>query len=312
MLKKEKTSIITFYSISPIHAGAGSSTSVVDLPIQRERHTNWPHIQASSVKGAMRQHFRRFAEKELNGKAANQYINYLFGSDDANDGSREKVTLKIEDNKKEAVPVAAGIISISDAKLFAFPMRSNHAPFVHITCPAVLKRLATDLQFCAIDNNQQSEHLNYSFLHEDEAIFLKGENKNSTKILLEDMVLNLKQNSNKEITVQLMKDFLYDLGNLLLVSDEVFNYCVSNCTEIQTQIKIDTESGTTQDGSLRYQELLPSDTLLYSVVYFSASAFDNNLHAEAVQNIIQENIKDFIQIGGDETMGRGICKINWY
>ena len=61
MLTKELFSICTFYAVSPIHAGSGASTAAVDLPIQRERHTNWPHIQASGVKGAMRDHYRKFA-----------------------------------------------------------------------------------------------------------------------------------------------------------------------------------------------------------------------------------------------------------
>jgi len=90
MLKREATSLVTFYGISPIHAGAGASTSVVDLPIQRERHTNWPHIQASAVKGAMRQHFRRYAETVLkDNKKANEFINYIFGYDGDNDNNKE-------------------------------------------------------------------------------------------------------------------------------------------------------------------------------------------------------------------------------
>ena len=45
-----KPSIITMYAISPCHAGSGTSIGTVDLPIQRERHTNWPLIASSGVK----------------------------------------------------------------------------------------------------------------------------------------------------------------------------------------------------------------------------------------------------------------------
>jgi CRISPR-associated protein Cmr4 len=98
---------------------------------------------------------------------------------------------------------------------------------------------------------------------------------------------------------------------LLLVTDEAFKYVVESCTEIQTQIKIDSKTGTAQDGALRYQELLPADTVLYSVVHYSRTHFDNELQAGMVRSHIEETIKDYMQIGGDETLGRGICKIKW-
>ena len=49
----ELNSIAIMYGITPCHAGSGSSMGIVDLPIQRERHTNWPVIQSSGVKGAL-------------------------------------------------------------------------------------------------------------------------------------------------------------------------------------------------------------------------------------------------------------------
>ncbi|MEJ5284410.1 MAG: type III-B CRISPR module RAMP protein Cmr4 [Brevinematia bacterium] len=306
MLKKEFTSIITFYAISPIHAGAGSSTSVVDLPIQRERCTNWPHIQASSVKGALRQHFRRFAGNEKRDnleKKDKALINFIFGTDYDNDDEPEK---EVEINSERIN--SPGAISVSDAKILAFPMRSNIAPFVHVTCPAVLDRLSRDLEFCGININNK---LSYKKINDEEAISLKGGITNNQKIILEDVVVEVKEISEIKSEVKQISDIFENIERLLLVSDDIFYYCVSYCTEVQTQIKIDSLKGTTQDGSLRYQELLPSDTLLYSVVYYSASAFNNNLQAEMVKNIVEKNIQNFIQIGGDETLGRGICRIKW-
>ena len=42
---------------TPLHVGSGSDLGIVDLPIQRERHTNFPKIEASSLKGALREAF---------------------------------------------------------------------------------------------------------------------------------------------------------------------------------------------------------------------------------------------------------------
>ena len=37
----------------------------------------------------------------------------------------------------------------------------------------------------------------------------------------------------------------------------------------------------------------------------------NTLQSKTIRGHVEDVIKDFIQIGGDETLGRGICKINW-
>lgn len=284
MLTKELFSICTFYAISPIHAGSGAATSTVDLPIQRERHTNWPHIQASGVKGAMRDHYRKFA-----GEKQDQTINFIFGSDKDNDK-----------NQKGFDGDHPGAISISDAKLLAFPMRSNVAPFVWVTCPSVLKRLKNDLEFAKFPSIDEAPPLSC-----ENAVALSG--NLSGNIVLEDAVVNILDVNHG---FKLPTGFA-SLERLLLISDEIFDYCVSSCTEIQTQIKIDSSTGTAQDGALRYQELLPSDTLMYSIVYYSRAAELNELQAETIQGHIEDVINDFVQIGGDETLGKGICKISW-
>jgi CRISPR-associated protein Cmr4 len=140
MLKRDLFSICTFYAVSPIHAGSGASFAAVDLPIQRERHTNWPHVQASGVKGAMRAHYRDFAKEKTS------LINFLFGYDKA-DKDYHIEYFKDEEQKQKVDDNFPGAVSFSDAKLLAFPIRSNIAPFVWITCPAVLKRLSNDLSF---------------------------------------------------------------------------------------------------------------------------------------------------------------------
>ncbi|OIP35253.1 MAG: type III-B CRISPR module RAMP protein Cmr4 [Deltaproteobacteria bacterium CG12_big_fil_rev_8_21_14_0_65_43_10] len=301
MLTKELFSICTFYAISPIHAGSGAATSTVDLPIQRERHTNWPHIQASGVKGAMRDHYRKFVKGE------DKYLtNLIFGIDENNDGdviNKDGEIIKDKDNEK--LKSLAGAISISDAKLLAFPMRSNIAPFIWVTCSSILKRLKNDLEFAGFNPLENVPPLN-----NEEAVVINGNGQLSgdiRDIILEDAVVTIKSAN----SVPKLPSGFPKTERLLLISDEMFDYCVSSCTEIQTQIKIDSSTGTAQDGALRYQELLPSDTLMYSIVYYSKSAELNELQATTIQGHIEDVIKDFIQIGGDETLGRGICKITW-
>ncbi len=297
MLKRDLFSICTFYAISPVHAGSGASFAAVDLPIQRERHTNWPHIQASGVKGAMRAHYRDFA-------ADKSLINFIFGYDRDDAAHHNSYNSKRKDDDQFTIGDSSsnfpGAVSFSDAKLLAFPVRSSVAPFVWITSPAVLKRLSNDLAFAGL-----SPINGIPPLVGENAFCLAG--GISGDVILEDMVVSVPSGD----APNPLPSGFPALDKLLLVSDEVFKYAVDSCTEIQTQIKIDSEKGTAKDGALRYQELLPADSILYTVVYYSRAVFDNALQADTVRGHVEDVIKNFMQIGGDETLGRGVCKVQW-
>ena len=38
---------------TPLHVGSGTELGIIDLPIQRERHTGFPKIEASGLKGCI-------------------------------------------------------------------------------------------------------------------------------------------------------------------------------------------------------------------------------------------------------------------
>lgn len=50
MYLQQNSELCILHAISPVHAGAGSATGAVDLPIQRERHTGWPLLSGWSVR----------------------------------------------------------------------------------------------------------------------------------------------------------------------------------------------------------------------------------------------------------------------
>ena len=98
----ENTSIAIMYAVSPCHAGSGSSLGVVDLPIQRERHTNWPMIQSSGVKGAFRANFDYFKNKITQREQIKDFDNLtdsIFGT--SNDGGYAS-SLSVSDAKTPA------------------------------------------------------------------------------------------------------------------------------------------------------------------------------------------------------------------
>lgn len=295
----DNASIAIMYAVTPCHAGSGSALGVVDLPIQRERHTNWPMIQASGVKGALRANFDRFKNKISDAdksqiKDFEKLSESVFGTDKGGSGSGY-----------------AGSCSISDAKILAYPMRSNVSPFVWITCPAVLKRFSRDLEIAGKTGFDASA-FSKAIPGENDAAILNG-NIKEKDVLLEDFEVKVSDEKIKEFENDI-KDYFKDAERLILVSDDVFNYGVTDCTQIMAQIKIEAETGTTKDGSLRYQEELPSDTIMYTVVHWGASknSAEEKLQADTIKKFITEEvINSHIQIAGDETCGRGIFQLEW-
>ena len=284
---------MSLYAISPVHAGSGSSMGVVDLPIQRERHTNWPYIQASGVKGAMRHHFEKFKNILDQPEAKvqmDQITEKIFGSEDfGGDGT------------------LPGAISVSDAKLIAFPMRSSNSPFVWITCPAVLKRIEKDLKLSGNPADMKVPPVGA-----EEAIVINGGIPVDKAVLLEDYEVKIINNESLALAPLAIKMF-HGAETLLLVNDSTYNYGVSSCTEIRTQIKIDPKTGTTVIGSLRYEELLPADSLMYVVLFYGATRdTGNSIQSDQLISYLKDEVvKSHIQIGGDETLGCGLFQIEW-
>lgn len=93
--------------LTPMHVGGNYEFSVVDQPIQREGHTGFPKIEASSFKGSVRHHLER----------QNKKVEELFGSTEQ-----------------------AGKLTFTDAHILFFPIRSAKGLYALITCPSILAR----------------------------------------------------------------------------------------------------------------------------------------------------------------------------
>lgn len=297
MFPQDLAQLCVFYAITPLHAGSGQATGAVDLPIQRERHTAWPQVQASGVKGACRDWFYRYylangAGGEDKKKQALELTEKIFGREEGGAGGSGQ----------------AGAIAVTDARLLAFPVRSNVAPFVWVTCPAVLTRLARDLQLTPgapavpIINLPQNE------------TYLSVRGNLNTPVVLEDLAVTPPANPPDATALgEAFSRLAPQVERLLLISDQNFSFLVRTATEVQPQIKIDIDTGITKEGSLRYQELLPADSVLYSLVFFAPErvADQSELLAQVIQNHLLKAISTHIQMGGDMTLGRGLLAVRW-
>jgi CRISPR-associated protein Cmr4 len=308
MIRSDSAEICVFFALTPVHAGSGQSLGAVDLPIQRERHTAWPHIQSSGVKGAFRDWFQRYYEasgsnctdKEIQ---AGELTQQVFGREEGS-GSKDS-----NDNNSGKTDGNAGAVVITDARLLAFPVRSNVAPFVWVTCPAVLARLNRDINLVS-GKKCLPEIISCS---SDHYIPIKGEDYGD--VVLEDLAVSPENRNN---STEKINDIFTSIcsqisDRLLLISDENFSFLVQCATEIQAQIRINQDTGTADDGSLRYQEFLPSDSILYSLIFFSGerTLSDKGLKSDIIKSCVKTSINSHIQIGGDMTTGKGLMEVNW-
>ncbi|WP_457548466.1 type III-B CRISPR module RAMP protein Cmr4 [Archaeoglobus sp.] len=283
----EKAVILGLYSVTPVHAGSGAELSVIDLPIQRERHTGYPIIWGQSLKGVLRR-----AYEKLNDSQNKRNTEIIFGppTDRAHEHS--------------------GAISVGDAKVLLFPVRSLKGVFAYVTCPLVLERFKRDLELAGF-----SPSINVPTVSEDEAIVAKNSSLLvEDKVILEDVVL--KGNQQEDIlkvigAISNVSPIQIDEGRVAIVHDDIFRNLVTMTTEVVARVKIDAKTGTVQEGALWYEEYLPSDTLLYSVIAIGKPKKEINGLSTAEDIVEALNIFHgrFLQVGGNETVGKGFVKL---
>jgi CRISPR-associated protein Cmr4 len=81
-------------------------------------------------------------------------------------------------------------------------------------------------------------------------------------------------------------------------------------TEVITRVRIDRKTKTVENGALWTEEHLPTDTLLYVPLYANKG---RKKHSQVDEQQVLDQIaalnNTHLQLGGDETVGRGIVRI---
>ncbi|MEL6407021.1 MAG: type III-B CRISPR module RAMP protein Cmr4 [Chloroflexota bacterium] len=296
------TSLLYIYTESPLHAGTGSTVSVIDLPIQRERTTNYPHIYGSGLKGALR------SQSNL----ANGDLQIVFGPDQDAMGANNAVAF-------------AGAVSVGEAKLVLFPVRSLTGIFAMATCPFVLARLGRDLRFAGLGELPAS----VSVSETDTCLVAPDANKDggvarSSAIVLEEYTFKKQDSEKVEALAEWFAENALPQGDeykywrdtlakrLVVIPDDAFRDFVMYSTQIATRIRIQADTKTVAEGALWTQETLPPDALFVSTILSrKARAPEVEATDEQVQNLLIEQTPTRIQIGGDETTGHGMVALNW-
>lgn len=325
--------MLYLYVETPLHAGTGSGLSAVDLPIQRERITQYPMIQGSGVKGKLR-------------AAATLAAATLALESKKPDWTKEEISAVFGPEKDGAEH--AGALIAGDARLLLFPVRSLMGIFAYVTSCDVLSRFVRDLSrgqqdipwsipSAGVANEQKALVTQESRVAPDGAL------------VLEEFSFDAERDEN----VQLIADWIADnafpreekSGNsgqdlytywreklrhsLVILPDNDFRDFVVNATEIITRVRIDPETRTVAKGMLWTEEHLPNDTLLYVPIYATharkrresqrkdadgLSLSEPFMRAEDVlakAQTIGKHQHYYLQLGGDETVGRGMVRMHW-
>jgi CRISPR-associated protein Cmr4 len=317
MFKKSKLFFIIVET--PLHPGCGGEvTGLVDLPIQRERHTNFPKIEASGLKGCIREAFENSNKQiSLNSQQINindkKIISLVFGPEDTEEAH-------------------AGALAFTDARILLFPVKSLKGVFAWVTCPIVLERFREDLKLIGEKFNyllpEQIKEGN-CWISDGSTIFIDDQ------IVLEEYTFKAeKKNEVKEIAKFFAQKIFPQQENdtykfwreklkkdLVILSDDDFEQFITSSTEVITRTRIDDVTGTVKSGALWTEEYLPQDTILYSIAMASPIRVEKDeakgvfnvgnpdKEAEMVLHFFELGIPDVIQIGGNQTIGKGIVRI---
>lgn len=296
-----------FICETPLHAGSGSDLGIVDLPIQREKHTGFPKIESSSLKGAIREAF------ETRTSATKAQINALFGPE--NEGNEAHM----------------GALGFSDARLLLFPVKSMKGVFAWVTCPKALDQFKRDMKLA---NESFDISGNYTVNTEGVCKLLNQNDsalKVGTSILLEEYAFTYQSVDLKVGEKPLQDWFAENLPtewtdkikkDIVVLCNDDFKDFVNLSTEVITRTKINNQTGAVQPGALFTEEFLPAESVLYSLIMaspvFQKEEKKNGIlndveganEAEKVMNKFTQIISTLpvMQIGGNATLGKGIVR----
>ncbi len=292
--------LLYLYAESPLHAGAADSAGVVDLPIQREAGTGYPVVWGQSLKGALRQAARDGGQDVA---WRDNDIASVFGSQPpggADAGSSQ-----------------AGLLSVGDAQLVALPVPTLRHTFAWVTSDLALSRLARKHTLLP---DGLREALPVPALAKDTGLaaheaWYGQENQE----VIGPMLVSLGESTELAAwAARLARDaigagpgleaFATKMrADLLAVGQDVMPELNRECTEVTARVQLndgqedEAKRKTVEHGPF-YSEYLPAETVLAASLSLRPDGLEELYAAELVQLLHGR----LIQVGGDETLGKGL------
>lgn len=307
--------ILYLFTRTSLHVGAGSSVGAIDQPIVRERHTGFPLIPASSLKGSFADQWE--ANLEQDEKRSLRVTTRKEGNKEVVDRALESAWLFGSNNEKVSF---TGAIQFGEGRLLVFPIRSAKGSFAWITSPLILRRSARDgvLEVSKIPKKEPKD--DEALICGDSAVVL-----GMKQLVLEEYTFNKTEGEAKDVA-QALAGLLKDekgedpvwkevATRLVILSDGMMSFFVQNACEVAQHVRIDDATGTAASGALFNQENVPSETLFYSVLHATQSRLNGSGYADKNAKDALDAFREKLdqtkvfQFGGDASTGLGYCTV---
>lgn len=296
------SALIGLRADSFVHVGIGQAFGEVDLPFVREPATDYPHIPGSAFKGALR---RAWWEAHPEWK-----------TEKAEDGSTQKVVAAGPDERLifGHTDTAAGLLLVGDLRLVFLPVRALGQSFRYLTCPTLLRRVARDLgraggapailpdfeQSGPADPEQAvaDEGTGQLFLEEYPFTIAKGFDA-ATDSFLVDLLGCLVTADKGELAGMRRR--------IVLVRDDDFATFARHGLPVRMRNALD-ENKLVKPGALWSEEYLPPESLLHAVLADRSNGRDQPDPLAEIRQLLAGR-GHYLQIGGNETVGQGLCQL---
>ncbi|NPA76802.1 MAG: type III-B CRISPR module RAMP protein Cmr4 [Candidatus Diapherotrites archaeon] len=301
----QASDILFFYVETPLHAGTGAGLGAVDLPIQRERVTGYPLIQASSIKGVL----RGIAEEEKGEKSPE--VITAFGPEATNASAH------------------AGAFSPGDARLLLFPVRSLLGIFAWTTSRHALSRFVRDVNLAGQKIEWSVPELPADGDGGEKALICTDDDISADgQVVLEEFSFQAQKSEEVSKIANWLAENALPAGDeyaywrdalkkrLIILPEDDFREFTRFSTEVVTRVRLN-EKKTVERGALWTEEYLPTDTLLYAPVYTTKPRSNNPPEEWSKAEDVLGSVRKIVtsqgraQIGGNETIGRGIVALRW-
>ena len=184
-----------------------------------------------------------------------------------------------------------------------------------MTCPSVLQRVNRDLSAARITHFptiSETPEYNQVMVASDTALTRQG----GAVVYLEDLNLNVIETVDLTALSQALAKAVFPdqpteqqlfQKRFALVNDDLFSFLTETSTEVVARICLDDVKKTVKKGALWYEEALPVETLLMSLVLADPRAHDQQ--ARLFQLLTPH---DVVQLGGHATVGRGVTRLAFH
>jgi len=279
--------LLFVHALSPLHAGTGQSVGAIDLAIARDRATQFPYLPGSSLKGSLRD----VAEQKKETDQA--VVTQLFGPDSRNASEH------------------AGSLVVGDANLLLLPVRSVAGTFAWVTSPYLLHRFLRD----ASAANEKFTLPKLPDKVDGCVIGTQSKLVAADKVIFEELDLSPTKDVSadtfaRELGRKLFADAESVWRGLLIekfciVHDDVMTFLSEHATDVVARIALENDTKTVQRGALWYEESLPTESILVSLLSVQSVRKSN----ETMNTFAQQILPRSIQLGGKATVGRGRCRL---